>query len=101
MSVFVCCFLCVQAWMCPEMQNVHCQKPFSQLQHIRPFTDGSQIQNGQSYFKPLILITVTHRNDWSALRLSTQTKPSAEYKQLLYFVPDAAFKSCYTTHCIS
>lgn len=72
-SVFVVLSLCTRLHVCthtyPGRLNVHSHKPFSQLQHIRPISDGSQIQNGQSYFKLLVLKMVTHRNDWSALSL--------------------------------
>lgn len=53
--------------------NSHCRKPFCQLQHILPFTDGGQIQNGRSYFKPVILKMVTHNTVTTAVDFVSQT----------------------------
>lgn len=58
-------YMCAHTY--PRRLNSHCQKPFCQLHHILPFTDGSQIQNGCSYFKPLILKMVTHNTEIIAM----------------------------------
>lgn len=81
--VGVCC-LCVQVCVCvcahtyPGRLNSHWRKPFCQLQHILPFTDGSQIQNGWSYFKPLILKMVTHNTEIVAVDSQTWGETSAQ-----------------------